>query len=64
MDEFTDENIQLSFESDDDSRIILTMAKLDGEKISMSEFVMHMEMYLHEVATAQAERVKLSAKLQ
>ena len=64
MDEFSDENIQLAIESEDDTRITLTMVKLDGKKITMAEFVVHLEEYVKEVCEAEAERNLMGASIQ
>lgn len=64
MDEFSDENIQLAIESEDDTRITLTMVKLDGKKITMAEFVAHLEEYVKEVSEAEAERNLMGASIQ
>lgn len=61
MDEFTDEDIQLSIESEDDTRISLTLVSLSGKKITMQEFIYEIECYLQEIEKAEQERINMGA---
>lgn len=61
MNEFTDEDLQLSIESDDDTRISLTLVSLSGKKITMGQFMLELELYIKEVQEAEIERFNLKA---
>ncbi len=64
MDEFGDEDIQLSIESDDDSRYTITVASISGKKIAMAELLLTLELYLKDVSDAEIERHNMGAKTQ
>lgn len=64
MDEFTDESIQITFESDDDSRITMTMVNVEGRKITEDQYLFTLEHYLYLAAQARDERIALGASLQ
>ncbi len=64
MSKFTDEDLELSVESDDDTRISLTLVSLSGKKISMGQFLLELELYLKEVNEAEAERQSVGATTQ
>ena len=65
MDEFGDEDIQLSIEAnDEDTRIALTIVSVSGKKIGMADFLMCVEEYLKEVTDAEIERNIIGAKTQ
>jgi hypothetical protein len=58
------DDIEISIESDDDTRITMTFVSLSGRKIEMSEFITHLEIYLKDINDAETERVKLGASIQ
>jgi hypothetical protein len=59
VDEFTDEDIQLTVESEDDSRFCFTVVSVDGRKLSMAEVIMTLELYINEVNAAGEERAAI-----
>ncbi len=64
MDEFSDEDIQLSIESDEDTRFTLTVVSTTGKKISMGQLLLTLELYLKDVSDAEEERNLMGAKTQ
>ena len=64
MDEFSDEDIQLDVESEDDTRYTITIASVSGRKIPQGEFILTLELWLKEIAEAEAERNLMGAVTQ
>lgn len=58
------DDIEISIESDDDVRITMTIASRSGQKISMADFILHLELYLKDVTDAETERHNLGASMQ
>lgn len=56
------EDIEICIESEDDTRITMTLVSLDGRKISMSEFILEVELYIQQVTEAEALKRQLNAK--
>jgi hypothetical protein len=57
-----DEELTFDVESnDDDTEIALVVRSVSGKKISQHEFVMMLEMYLHQVAEADILRTQTGA---
>lgn len=62
MDEFSDEDLQVSIESEDDTRITWTLVSISGQKITPDLFMYEMERYVHAVERAQRERQRIEAQ--
>lgn len=64
MDEFSESDVQLSIESDDDTRITITIVSASGRKLPMGEVLLTLELYLKDVQEAEIERHNMGAKTQ
>jgi hypothetical protein len=58
------EDLEITIESEDDTRITLTVVSLEGRKISMAAFVMELELWIQQISEAEAERITSGATLQ
>jgi hypothetical protein len=58
------DDIEISIESDDDTRITMTFVSLTGQKITMNDFITHLEIYLKDINDAESERVSMGATTQ
>ncbi len=64
MDEFTDSDIQLCVESDDDLRYTFTIVSTSSKKLTMAQVLLTLELYLKDVSDAEEERHVMGARTQ
>lgn len=64
MTDFSDEDIELSVESDDDVRFTITIVRPSGKKLTLGEMILELELWIKEVSEAEAERNLMGGELQ